>query len=266
MRNFCTLFSVFFCFSFAHSQIIYTDVNPDETYTANQQYLLDVNNDGIDDYIIEQVDSIIFGNPLVGVQLRSVGTVNEAVYETGSLTFLKGLVLNDLIDVNETWTVPNPSLPAGGVYTIGIFDYPAGDWSDGLEHYAGLHFQFGVDFYYGWLRFTVATDGLSFTIMDYAYHITKGAFILAGASVDGVDENEFSGFSIQRSGNDIFIQSDQAMIRTIEIFDLGGKSLLNDKPYTSTHHLDFTGYENGIYIIRCGNEKGVEEFKVSIIN
>jgi hypothetical protein len=250
----------------ANSQIIYTDVNPDETYIANEQYFLDVNNDGIDDYIIEQVDSIIFGNPLVGVQLRSVGTVNEAVYETGSLTFLKGLALNDLIDVNETWTVPSPSLPAGGVYTIGTSDFAAGDWSDGLEHYAGLHFVFGPDMYYGWVRFTVASDGLSFTIMDYAYHVTKGAFILAGASVDGVEENEITGFTMQQNGTQIWIRNEISFQNEIEMFDLSGKLISSEKMNSGVLNMDLSPYENGIYIVRCTNEKGTREFKVCRMN
>jgi hypothetical protein len=173
--------------------------------------------------------------------------------------------LNDLIDVNETWTVPNPSLPAGGVYTIASFDYPAGDWSDGLEHYAGLHFQFGVDMYYGWLRFTVATDGLSFTIMDYAYHISKGSFILAGASVDGVEEYDASGFSLQQSGTEILIQNQISFQNSIEIFDLSGKLISEETMNADMLRLDLSPYENGIYIIRCKNEKGAQEFKVSIL-
>jgi len=246
----------------SYSQITYTNVDPDETYTADQQYFLDVNNDLTDDYIIEQVDSVLTGNPLEGVQLRSIGVVNEAVYETGSLTFLSSIPFNDLIDNNMLWTVPSPSLPAGGVITIGSNNFPAGDWADGLEHYAALRFSVSTNQYYGWVRFTVATDGLSFTIMDYAYHSIPDQPLLAGATVDGVEENEFSEFSLQQSGSTVLIQNQVSFNNTIEVFDLSGKIVKSENMNSNLVMMDLSVFENGIYIIRCSSENGVRDFKV----
>lgn len=251
--------------TYSYSQINYTDVNPDLTFTADQQYFLDVDNDSSNDYIIEQIDSAISGNPLEGVQLRSIGTVNEAIYETGTLTFLAGLNLNDLIDSNDLWTVPTPSLPAGGVITVGITDYPSGDWADGLDHYAGLRFYIGADLHYGWLRFSVTTDGLSFTIKDYAYHTEREKHILAGSTVDGVEENEFSEFSLQQAGTTVLIQNQISFKNTIEIFDLSGKLVKSESMNSNLLMLDLSHFNNGIYVIKCSNENGVRDFKVGIM-
>lgn len=248
--------------SLSYSQINYTDVSPDLTFTADQQYFLDVNNDLTNDYIIEQVDSILSGNPLEGVQLRAVGTVNEAIYETASLTFLASVTFNDLIDANDLWTVPTPSLPAGGVITIGSTDYPSGDWADGLDHYAALRFEASSNTYYGWVRFSVTTDGLSFTIKDYAYHSTKGGVLLAGAIVDGVEDIEFSEFSLQQTGTTILIQNQINFENTIEVFDLTGKLLKSETMNSNLLMLDLSHFNNGIYIIKCSNENGVKDFKV----
>lgn len=250
--------------TYSYSQINYTDVNPDLTFTADQQYLLDVDNNLTNDYIIEQVDSIVFSNPLEGVQLRSVGSLNEAIYETGTLTFLAGLNFNDLIDSNDLWTVPTPSLPAGGVITVGSTDYPSGDWADGLDHYAGLRFYIGADLHYGWLRFTVTTDGLGFTIKDYAYHTEREKFLLAGSTVDGVEENEISEFSVQYFGTTILIQNQINFKNTIEVFDLSGKLIRTENMNSNLLMMDLSSVENGIYLIRCSNKNNAKEFKVSL--
>jgi len=249
--------------SMSFSQIIYTNVDPDETYTADQRYYLDMDGDFTDEYIIEQVDSVIAGNTLEGVQLRSVSSVDEAVYEIGSLTFLASIPNMDLIDNNMNWTVPTPSLPAGGIIMIGMSSIPAGDWADGLEHYAALRFTLGSNVHFGWVRFTVATDGLSFTIMDYAYHSTPDQPLLAGATVDGVDENEFSEFSLQQAGSSILIQNKVSYNNTIQVFDISGK-LIKTESMISSLWMDLSTVENGIYIIRCSNENGVSEFKLGI--
>jgi hypothetical protein len=246
----------------SNSQVIYTDVIPDLTFTADQQYFLDMDNDNNDDYIIEQVDSVLTGNPLEGVQLRSIGSLNEAVYETATLTFLASIPLNSVIDNTMLWTVPAPSLPAGGVITIGSSDFPAGDWADGLDHYASLRFTTSSNQYYGWVRFSVATDGLSFTIKDYAYHNTKGVFLLAGSTVDGVEENEITEFSLQQLGTTLLIQNQLNFNNTIEVFDLSGKLVKTENMNSNLLMMNLSHFNNGIYIIRCSNENGIKDFKV----
>lgn len=264
MNKLLTLFAFcLFPFAFLNAQIIYTDVNPDSIYTADERYYLDMDNDGTDDYIIEQVDSVVFGNPLEGVQLRSVGTINEAVYENGSLTFLKGLAANTLIDINQTWTVPTPSLPAGGVIMVGSTPTSAGDWSDALEHYAGVYFTTGANSYYGWVRFTVTADGMGFTIMDYAYHTTAEQPILAGAIVDGLTENENSGFEITKTGNLVTIQNTISNKNTVEVYDVSGKLIETFAMNENYLTIDLTKYESGIYLVRCWGEMGERVEKIN---
>lgn len=243
-----------------NAQIIYTDVIPDLTFTADQQYLLDVDNDTNPDYIIEQVDSVIAGNPLEGVQLRSVGTVNEAVYETSTLTFLKGFALGNLIDQTELWTVPNPSLPAGGEIIFNGNPTPAGDWSDGLDHYAALRFTTGLNQYYGWVRFTVTPNGLSFIIKDYAYHSVPEQALLAGSTVDGVEELE-SNFSISKSGNVFIINNSTNGNNFVELIDINGK-LISTNQFQWCTQIDLTLVESGLYFLNCSNGKEFKSFKV----
>ncbi len=262
MKKIYSLISVFLGFSSLNAQIIYTDVNPDSIYTADERYYLDMDNDGTDDYIIEQVDSIVFGNPLEGVQLRSVGTVNEAVYETGSLTFLKGLAANILIDINQSWTVPTPSLPAGGVIMVGTTPTSAGDWSDAQEHYAGVYFTTGANSYYGWVRFTVTLDGLGFTIMDYAYHTTAEQPILAGATIDAVEENENGGFEIIKAGNSLMIQNTVTNNNTVEIYDMAGKLIESFTMNENYLTIDLEKYESGIYLVDCWGDRGERVEKI----
>lgn len=257
------LFTMGVC-TLTQAQIVYTDINPDETYSLDQMYLLDVNNDGTDDYIIEQTDSVVGGNPLEGVQLRSIGSVNEAVYETTTLTFLASIPAGSVIDPTLLWTVPSPTLPAGGVITIGSNSIPAGDWSDQLDHYGGLFFTVGPNSFYGWVRFSVNSTGTGFTVKDYAYHSTTDQPLLAGATVDGVEENELTGFTLQQMGSTVMIQNNLSTENTIEIFDLTGKLLENRTMNTLSATFDFNDYSNGIYIIRCSNEKGTREFKVGM--
>jgi hypothetical protein len=248
------------------AQIIYTDITPDLSFSEDQMYLLDVDNDLTNDYIIEQIDSTISGYPLEGVQLRSLNG-NEAVYYTGSLTFLQSFTAGELIDGAEQWTVPSPSLPAGGIITVGSNPVPAGDWINGFDYYAGLRFIVGSNQYYGWVRFSMTTDGLNFTMKDYAYHSTTDQALLAGATVDGIGEQcdgeNSCDFSINRTSDLITVTDLKNLDGQFEIYSLNG-SLIQSGNVSKTASIELSLLDNGIYMLALNGNSGNTVFRFAV--
>ena len=199
-----------------NAQIVYTDVNPDIVSRCNSgscsgDYSLDLNNDGINDFILSPRKKAFicscFG--LNGRWINYNGSRDSAVISSTSQSWIAdrvgGYDLNTLIDSSLHWTnfihilatkhdvcVPCPTFGYWTSHQPGT-----GPWNNINGKYLALKTQVGTDFYYGWVKLGVATaigiDLVSITIMEYAFNSIPNQPILAGqTNTTGIIENSFA--------------------------------------------------------------------------
>ncbi len=184
----------------AHAEIIYTDVDPDETYnTDGDSYLLDLDDDGIIDFIVYVVN---FSYP--GLFYTSAGATyagqfqdvfvfpNTANSVAGSSTgggFAYPYALNSGDEIGAGLEFQSNSIQSM-VYYLAVLDYPLpgsmtpfysdGNWAGVTDKFLGLKFQSAGGTHYGWARLDCGADHHSFTIKDYAYETIADEPINAG--------------------------------------------------------------------------------------
>ena len=188
----------------ANAQIVYTDVTPDQVISATtipsmEDYNIDLNNDGINDYKISCSRSggicPLAPSSRLYINFISDSALNSNAVVTGtSITYPLAMNLNDSISSGLSFSSfgylrRNTS---GGPCT-GTF----GVWSYSIDRYLGLKLIVGGNTYYGWARMQidVVTGIPSCTIKDYAYNSIPNQPILAGDTgtvPTGIFENSFS--------------------------------------------------------------------------
>jgi hypothetical protein len=181
----------FFCFT-AKAQISYTDVKPDAKRSCNSSpcdnaYNIDLNNDGINDFVINAKEAASFQCPNltdIGVYITSLDSNSVVTYNSHPLM----LILNTPIYNQSVYTLNSPlSLRT----IVWIFNRTTrfcsgvntGLWLSDSDGYIGLKLKKGNNVYYGWIRLSVSvsyTVSDSFTIKDYAYNSVPNQPILAG--------------------------------------------------------------------------------------
>ncbi|MBC8047535.1 MAG: T9SS type A sorting domain-containing protein [Fimbriimonadaceae bacterium] len=168
-------------FCIANAQIVYTDVDPDETYTSGTLYI-DLNNDGINDFKITNTTA-------GGGRCGSNKFVKITPLNSNSVSKSAGYPAKHNSDfiINETcvWNgAPNQVLRSNHWYT-GIFgecyNSYSGHWGFG-DGYIGLKLNVGDTIYYAWARLNVSLGITSstVTIKDYAYNSIPNQPILTG--------------------------------------------------------------------------------------
>jgi len=165
------------------AQIIYTDI-PDAT--PNATYPLDLNNDGIDDFMIQ------FGGTAGAVGLICYPQNNNAY--AGNIVNGEYLpwafsASNFICDTLSSWHGANhPGLMGLGT-NIGY-------WPGVNNKYLALKLIEGTNTYYGWARLDVFSISSSFTIKDYAYESTPNACIQAGKNSLGNNGNSIKKITV----------------------------------------------------------------------
>jgi len=200
----------------AQAQIIYTDVDPDTTITQSSplgstDHALDINNDGLTDVILTA--SRAYTNKSV-----YLGTSNGSnVLMCCPILLAKAIPNNEFISsvvpiaLNSSWfNAQNAILRqipttggggGGGGWGGGGNPIPFGDWSTTADRFFAIRIAVGGDWYYGWVRVSVAPvgAGISFTVRDYAYNSVPNDGILAGdtASIStGITSTALQGMQV----------------------------------------------------------------------
>jgi hypothetical protein len=158
------------------SQVIYTDI-PD--ITPNVGCSLDLNNDGIVDFVIQFGGSA--GN--IGVMCYPQNSNAYSGEFVGGVHLPRALSSSATIcDTLVTWYgSDNPGTMALGTNT--------GYWLGATNKYLALKLIVGTNTYYGWARLDILSGSGSFTVKDYAYESRPNTCIQTGQSTSGISEN-----------------------------------------------------------------------------
>jgi hypothetical protein len=169
---------------FANAQIVYTNIQPNvrlscNNIPCNKNYSLDLNNDGVIDFILTTFkEGIGFGGQgyMVGVKVLSLSTNSILV---SSISNAAALTSSDIIQSTSIWQ--------SGMKYLRVYyslSGTAGNWSTINNKYLGLKFNVNGQSYFGWvlLSVSVSSSQATVTIKSYAYDTTPNHSILAGAT------------------------------------------------------------------------------------
>ena len=166
----------------SEAKVVYTPAN----VVIQDAYYLDVNNDGVIDFTIQNT-------------VKFTNRCDEYAYVDELPASGNGVVPS--YDINGEWpaaltrgaTIGSGPQFEGSFATMAFFSvncpfvHSEGPWVDVVQHYLGLRFQANGQIHYGWAALTVVLHegrggGGSFvvTLTGYAYETISGKSILAG--------------------------------------------------------------------------------------
>jgi hypothetical protein len=162
----------------AEATVVYTAA--DTAVPANGTRWLDINNDGVADFVFYQ--STFSHAAFLRVEGLSSSKHNQVLYWGFSSRFPAQMSCGEKIPHKDFYYGGGGTMayvePAGG----GRIKY-GGNWRNG-SNYLGLVFFKGGNTYYGWASFNVSTKHgvISATLTGYAYEDVPGGSIYAGAT------------------------------------------------------------------------------------
>ncbi|HLY71803.1 MAG TPA: hypothetical protein VKR53_18845 [Puia sp.] len=170
--------------------IIYTAIIPDSVIldlNSQRQYNLDLNNDGIIDFVFtETADPSTDCRASNGItysgDVKPSSASNNAIVYDGAVP--RPLDSLTVIDANSSWTKDsaNEWLYSNTIGPAAKCDPPGGPWDYAIpaNQYLGLKFIKNGNTYYAWARISKGIDATSLMLQGYAYDIIPNQQILAG--------------------------------------------------------------------------------------
>jgi hypothetical protein len=162
----------------SNAAIIYTDVNPDAVKGSGESDFLDLDNDGqLDIYILQFYYSGLNYNAVISTGMSyNGGATYLGFIAEGVPGYAKRFAANDVIsNANSFSNSTNASSMSSN------FNSSGEEWDGVTDGYLGVQFLISGVIHYGWVRLDVASDGMGFTVKDYAYESNALTQILAGA-------------------------------------------------------------------------------------
>lgn len=252
---------------FVFSQIIYTDVIPDDTLVpdyVSDSHLIDFNGDLTPELVIfsSKQDTVItlpvtisglaistFGNTEIIAQISTIGNEDVVIADT--------LPHGYLIDGSSAYlSSATPSVfPGVGLgIKIDIVSLTAGDFIDNGNLFFGVKFELGTNIHYGWVQVKVAADASSGIIYDFAYQSIADSSILAGNVEDGfvsISNGNSEEVVIYAANKKLHVITGKDS-GTLVIHNLLGKQLISTN-INGNISLDINDLSKGIYLVSFTN-------------
>lgn len=259
----------------ANSQIVYTDINPDETHDpANnggvEFGMLDINNDAVLDFYVYSRDTTVAGTGTFKLTMVApYGTLGNAVAgdAPSGYNYAFALTSGTAISAATAWITPASSGALSMALNVdGSFPY-ASYWANGVtDKYLGLKFFVGGNAHYGWARLDVTADGDVFTMKDYAYNATADAAINAG-QMAGINTMELESLLqfVNQSDNSVKVVINGGLTEgTISLVSAAGQVVSTGKVDSDEYSVSLNGLSAGIYVISAQFAEGTMTKKVIV--
>jgi hypothetical protein len=163
-----------FSFYGLRSQIICTDIIPDQVCTGNNTLNIDMDNDLTPDFRITSAQAGPLG--FVVVQGGQIG-VNNFVLTNGSGD-TQALPLSVPVNsMSMSWTQMSSS---NQVMVTVSNTTVTGPWAGAIDQYLGVQFVSGNTIHFGWILFSFSNAANTFTVKEYAYNGQNNAEIFTG--------------------------------------------------------------------------------------
>jgi hypothetical protein len=174
----------------SEAKIVYTKTH--QVIGTNGVYLLDLNHDGVIDFLLVESGSPTFNGTRASNTLRARPALGNAVEgRSGSRRNLASAL-------NHGARVGPGNRFKGNLYGTLVATFatdlsngPIGQWVNVTNRYLGLKFQIDGKTHYGWARMTVQLPGnflINATLTGYAYETIPGKAILAGQTEGQADD------------------------------------------------------------------------------
>ncbi|MCK8479129.1 T9SS type A sorting domain-containing protein [Psychroserpens algicola] len=234
--------------------IIYDDI-PDFTGGIGDTFLLDLNNDGTDDFQIRHNGSSnLYIDPL---------TASNDVLGSGGATFAYPFNLSSGTAISSGANSWFNNGFAGGFQSLNYGSCSFGNWCSVTDGYIGLRFNISGSIHYGWAQLDVDQTGSVWTVKAKAYHDTAGSAINAGQETLSIDNTVLEAIKIVSLGKSIGLYN-LTEATNYRLVNMTGKVVLNGTTTDANHVIEANTIANGIYIIELTdvNSKAVIRKKV----
>jgi len=252
-----------------HSQVVFTDVNPDVTVDAvnNGGFApvgLDLNNDQTVDFIIAARDTTIGANRIRFTLAAPYGAGNAiANANPGGYDYALALDVNTMVDATLTW-LESTNTMAYNVNDANPYDE---FWNGVTDKYLGLKFVVGGNTHYGWARLDVQAIGDVFTVKSYAYDATPNTGIMTGAGELSLSETEMDNlvsFVNQANNTVTVIVNGELTNGMVTIVSTSGQVISSNKINGKTYSVDMNGLSSGIYLVNVKFNEGSMTKKIIV--
>ena len=278
LRNYSVLAGTLAAATAANGQIIYTDVTPDQTITTGNTYMLDMNNDAVDEITIGVQSISVSSLSFVGVAVGLTTMNNNAavVAHTASslpINYVDALGFGTVIDNTQNFmsaagsTSTDVLIMAVSGLAQGIIPISAGEWLGVSNMYIGVKFDITSNTHYGWARLDVAANASSFVIKDYAYNATANTAIFAGDNASSVNDLDI------RDQMDMMIVDGQLVINLlnadlsnglVSVTNMNGQQVSSFTMNSTNAKFDLSTLATGVYAITVVFDQGVASEKLFI--
>jgi hypothetical protein len=249
----------------ANAQVMYTDVDPDQTFDDDLDANgftavgLDIDNDMTFDYILASRDSTYGTDRVRFTLIAPYGTMspNAIAGETPSAyDYALALDNGNMIDNTLNWINATNTM----AYNVNSSNPYNENWNGVTDKYLGLQFQTGGSTYYGWARLDVQAIGDIFTIKDYAYESTAGTGIAAGdmgaANLDEATIDQLVHF-INQSNNSVLVKVNGNLTEgVVNVVSTAGQVVSTGMVENGTFTVDMNGLQSGVYMINVTFAEG----------
>ncbi len=191
----------------SEAEIVNTPANV--TITRTGPYSLDLNHDGIVDFMIaDHISNRPHGSAQFLLAKAEKGNQVNCLYSFCLSTFAYAAALSRGSEIGPAarphgWLRPEAEMAAKFINTARNSTASSGPWDITGKGYLGLEFQINGEIHFGWARFTVkfrngdaAVRTWEAHLSGYAYETVAGKSIHAGQTSEGPNEEENSDASV----------------------------------------------------------------------
>lgn len=265
----------------ATGEIVYTDVDPDQTLANGEVFEVDFNDDGVIDMFLGIGSAT--GTTSAGAALyfqaafasgSGAGSFAGSVQVFGGNNFYFPEAYNAGANIDSTLEWQSPSAFGSMNYVTaldGVPAYAGGNFENQTDKYLAVRFSLGSVQHYGWVRVSAGEGGLTnfLTISGFAFEAVADEAIEAGAETGGVVPSGFAipdysdVVTVYSFGQNVVIQTSQTDLQTgnVEVMDLQGRLVYAGTMSQGNANIQIAE-ANGLYLVRIRVADGVVNRKV----
>ena len=227
-----------------NGQVMYTNIADVTLDGTNTGYVLDLNNDGTQDYLLRV-------NTASGTPFAFMFPVTGSYYNSNGIVGFSSFGYNYPSNLSSGATVNglSPFMPTSerGDLNFNSCAYSGSQFCDGMEGFLGFSFDISGSTHYGWVRVQVAADATTMVIKDYAYDATPGAAITTDATLS-TPTKAFENIKVVALNKSIGLYN-LPEASNYTLFNVAGQKVLDGKINSSTHVIEASNVSSGVYII-----------------
>lgn len=237
-------------------QVFYTDLNPDSLVTGNFDFaVLDINNDGIQDFTVIAIDTLYSNAPIKGAAFGYYYNTTNSQYFSDNAVMSSGSRV-DMLD-NGAMVSSGQMWLSGGFMALKLYGYPLYNmpWDmGGTDKFVGVKLELNGGFHYGWVRLDVNPGSDTIIVKDMAVELNEGDPILAGdmtGSMAVIEELKALRRIVHADGS-IRVETDPAFgTHGLRVTDIKGQEIWYQEECLAgrTLNIPTSGFSKGVYLV-----------------